>query len=69
MADNPRCEPPEEARDERWHWCRDREGNLEPAAWCAERWALFCMPDLLTSEAMHRLGYRWLAVAKPPEGV
>lgn len=64
----PRCEPPEEARGERYHWCADPSGFPEPAGYRFDRWCLFCHPKLLTPEAMHALGYRWLAVAKPPEG-
>ena len=62
-----RCEPPEEARGERWHILRCSTSS-DLHYWIDGRWVANWHFSWTPEEAAQR-GYRWLAVAKPPEGV
>ena len=65
-GDPPRCEPPEEARGERAHTLR-RGISDSLHQWVDGRWYADWHFAWTPAEAA-ALGYRWLAVAKPPEG-
>ena len=62
-----RCEPPEKARGERYHWLAHKTSAF-PAEWNAldECWRI--SGKVYDPQEVARWGYRWLAVAKPPEG-
>jgi hypothetical protein len=62
-----------EHQSERWHWLEitmpTGDGEAEPWMWSrAQRaWHDEYARSLTSPEEMHHAGYRWLAVAKPPE--
>lgn len=62
--DPPRCEPPAEHRGERWHWLH-WFGGYVPCHYHAGRYRID--GGWWEASELARLGYRWVAVAKPPE--
>ncbi len=72
-ADPLRCEPPAEHRGERWHWLSEHGSDPVPAFWddvygdqtglCWQVWERSPM----SCDRARQHGYRWIAVAKPPE--
>lgn len=58
----PRCEPPEEFRRERWHWLKNT-GEARPVWWAANLWQLhqsFFSPEEATEK-----GWRYHSPARP----
>ncbi len=66
--DPQRCEPPAEHRGERWHWLRTENHSRVPAMWRGGAWEMIGRNREYNSRELADTGYRWLAVAKPPEG-
>lgn len=65
------CRPPPEHENEPWHWLLDDIGDAIPCWWVATRgrWWEPGNSDDLTPKKLGDLGWCWVAVAKPPEGV
>ena len=67
-GDSPRCEPPRGARGERYHWLETPNHSRVPAMWRGDAFELIGRNREYSPRELADAGYRWLAVAKPPEG-
>lgn len=67
----PRCEPPPEHREKRWHWLRDHLSNLSVGLWLSDAhlWSIRC-GTLFTDGAPDKLaekGWRYVAPCEEPK--
>jgi hypothetical protein len=60
-----RCEPPEWAKREKYHWLTADDGTEAPYEWDCGQWCEIYRADAISPEYLGELGWKWHSVAKP----